>query len=182
MQFNCWFSSLVILENSPFKLLLLTSDALEIIVTLKFSVEENIPLISEVFPISNFSNEGFSINIPFCSGILFKWKEDKLTEIKFVHSRNIPAVFCKEEVSKFSKPFILTNFLHPPNKKSIFSTLEEEKDVKSTVSKFMQLVKVYIILVIEEELNLIKLSLIKSEHPSNIKSKEVKDTLKISFI
>ena len=119
---------------------------------MKFSVEEKSPFISVVLPRSNFSNEGFSINIPFCSEILLNWKEDKFTEIKFLHSMNIPAVFCKEEVSKFSNPFILTKFEHPANKNSIFSILDEEKDVKSTVSKFVQSVKVYIILVIEVEL------------------------------
>ena len=109
-------------------------------------------------------------------------KADKFTKFKCLHSRNIPAVFCKDDVSNFSNPFIFTKFVHPPNKKSIFSTLEEEKEVKSTVSKFVQPVNVYIILVIEVELRLDKLTLIKSVHPSNIKSNVIKDSLKLIFI
>jgi len=46
---------------------------------------------------------------------------DKFKEIKLVHPKNIPAVFIKEEVFKFSNPFIFTKLLHPLNKKFFFS-------------------------------------------------------------
>ena len=62
---------------------------------------------------------------------------------------------------------MLTKLTQPPNKNSIFSTLEETKEVKSTVTKLEQSVKVYIILVIEGEFSLDKSTFIKSEHPWN---------------
>ena len=88
---------------------------------------------------------------------------------------NIPAVFFKEEVFKFSKPFRFTKCVQPPNKNSIFSTLEELNEVKSAVSKLEQSVKVYIMLVIEGEFKFVKSTLIKSVHLSNKKSNEFKD-------
>ena len=62
---------------------------------------------------------------------------------------------------------------------SIFSTFEDWKDVKLTVCNFSQSVKVYIILLIFGEFNPDKLNLIKEVHPSNIKSKVVKGSLKL---
>ena len=138
--------------------------------------------MSEALPRSIDSKEGLLMNIPFCSEILLKFKEDKFKETKLVHPKNIPAVFIKEDVFKSSNPFKLIKLLQPLNKKSIFVTFEDSKDVKLTVSNCSQFVNVYIILVIFGEFKLDKFILIKLEHPSNIKSNVFKASSKVILI
>jgi hypothetical protein len=60
--------------------------------------------------------------------------------------------------------------------------LEESTEVKSTVTKLEQSVKVYIMLFNEDEFKFVKSALIKSVHPSNKKSKLFNDELKIICI
>ena len=182
VQFIWIFSTFDVIEKFPLNPVLLTSLDLDIITKLKSSEEEKILFTSEQLPKSTSCNEGLFINIPLCSSTLFNWKADKFNLDKYPQSINIPAVFWREEVFKFSKPFNSIKLLHPANKKSISVTCEVISEVKSTFCKFLQFVKVYIILVIEGELILLKSILIISIQPSNIKSKFVKGFSKVTLI
>ena len=119
-------------------------------------------------PKSTSFNELVSTNIPLCSSIPSKLKEDKLAVTKLLHPKNIPAVFFKDEVLSSLNPSILVNLLQPTNKKSINSTFEVFTEVKLTFSKFLQFAKVYIILFREGDSICDKSTLNNLSHPSNI--------------